>query len=138
MSRAYLHCLNHVQRPRLVDQASISPGSRMSAPWVLRSKRGLPQFTHSKWSSSGDCPARPCQDCKRRVTWNWRERPLQAKTAAFLDATARHSPPPKSGDGVSGRTAFCRPPLSPTPQACWREAGTETVPPFFPMQPMPP
>ena len=130
MSRAYLHCLNHVQRPRMMDQASIVPGSRMSAPWILRSRRGLPQFNHTT--------LRPCQACKCCAVWNWRERPLQAKTAAFLDATARHSPPPKSGDGVSGRTAFCRPPLSPTPQACWREAGTETVPPFFPMQPMPP
>ena len=137
MSRAYLHCLNHVQRPRLVDQASISPGSRMSAPWVLRPKRGLPQFTHSKWSSSGDCPARPCQDCKRRVTWNWRERPLQAKAAAFLDATARWSVLPRGKAGVRGR-AGCRIHSLLSTTACRRQARTGTVPPFFPINPMPP
>ena len=112
MSRAYLHCLNHVQRPRMMDQASIVPGSRMSAPWILRSRRGLPQFNHTT--------LRPCLACKCCAVWNWRERPLQAETAAFLE------------------TAFCRIPLSTTPQACWREAGTETVPPFFPHLPMPP
>ena len=120
MSRAYLHCLNHGQRPRLVDQASSSPGSRMSVPWVLRPKRGLPQFNHSKCDLSGLHPARPCQDCKRRVTWNWRERALRAKTAAF--------------QGWAG----CRTNSIHFSTACRRQARTGTVPPFFPIQPMPP
>ena len=148
VSRAYLHCLNHVQRPRSVTQAVAGPGSRMSAPWILRSKRGLPQYTHANLpplpraraqtpgGTGGLRPGFSALAC--RSAWSWRERDLQAKIAAFPGATARRSPPPKSGCGVSGRTAFCRPPLSTTPQACWREAGTETVPPIFPHLPMPP
>ena len=129
MSRAYLHCLNHVQRPRIFAQAAKLPGSRMSAPWILRSKRGLPQHSHTTLQPG---PVRKC--C---AVWRWRERPLRAKTAAFLDATARQSPPPKSGVGVSGR-AYRRTHSLFHSTACRRQARTGTVPPFFPINPTPP
>ncbi len=111
MSRAYLHCLNHVQRPRMMDQASIVPGSRMSAPWVLRPKRGLPQFNHTT--------LQPCLACKCCAVWNWRERPLRAKTAAF--------------QGWAG----CRIQYLFHSTACRRQARTGTVPPVFPERDMP-
>ena len=112
VSRAYLHCLTHEQRPRSVRKALTAPGSRRSAPWTLRSKRGLPQFTHTSLQPGS---VRKC--C---AVWNWRERALQAKTAAFQG------------------WASCRTHSFFTPTACRRQARTGTVPPFSPLTPMPP
>ena len=113
VSRACLNRQIHVQRPRSVSKALADPGSRMRAPRILRSERGSPQFTHALHLL---CSKQP----RRRPAWNWRVSALQAKTAAFPD------------------TALRRPtPLSPI-QACWRGAGTETVPPLSSRIPMPP
>ena len=137
MSRAYLHCLTHEQRPRSVSKALTAPGSRRSAPWTLRSKRGLPQFTHTPCVSpeahaTGPGSVRKCPGCV-----DWRVRALRAKTAAFLDATARCSALPHGKAGVSGR-AYRRIQYLLFTTACRRQARTGTVPPFSPLIPKPP
>ena len=137
MSRAYLHCLTHEQRPRGMDKASISPGSRRSAPWTLRSKRGLPQFTHTPRSTLEECATGPGSVRKCPGCVDWRVRALRAKTAAFLDATARCSALPHGKAGVSGR-AYRRIQYLLFTTACRRQARTGTVPPFSPLIPKPP
>ena len=120
MSRAYLHCLTREQRPRGMDKAFISPGSRRSAPWTLGSKRGLPQFTHTPRSSLEECATGPGSVRKCPGCVDWRVRALRAKTAAFQGWAFR-------------RIQY---PLFTT--ACRRQARTGTVPPFSPLIPKPP
>ena len=138
VSRACRYRQIHVQRPRPVRKALAGPGSRKRAPWILWSKRGSPQFTHEEHMCVHVCSGRPglrAPAC--RLSWNWRVLALQAKTAAFLDATARWSPVRRRTVGVSG-PASCRTTSTNLSQACWRGAGTETVPPLSPRIPMPP
>lgn len=147
MSVVSLHCQNRVQRLR-GGRADTTPppGSRSPAPWILRSKRGLPQYTHANLpplpraraqtpgGTGGLRPGFSALAC--RSAWTWRERDLQAKIAAFPGATAARLSP--SGE-VRRRGRALRP-TPPFPlHACRCGARTETVPPpFLPRSPMPP
>ena len=104
MSRACRHCQNQVQRLRSFTQAVNDPGSRTSAPWILRSRRGSPQFTPNM-GPDATVLERPDREM-------WRARSLQAKTAAFSGTALRHTPTYE-------------------PNACRREAGKKTFPPLF-------
>ena len=104
VSRAYRHCQNHVQRLRVMVQAAIIPGSRPSAPRILRSERGFPQFT-PKMGPDATVLVRPDREM-------WRARKVRAKTAAFL------------------RMASCQTIII-QPIACRHGARTGTLPPLF-------
>lgn len=159
MSVVSLHCQNRVQRLRGgCADTTPPPGSRSSAPWILWSKRGLPQYTHANppplhlaraQTPGGTDGARPGFSALAcRSAWTWRVRGLRAKIAAFPGAmTARPSPP---GDGRRRGRALRPPPPFPL-HACRCRARTETVPPpflsrffprflppFLPRAPMPP
>jgi hypothetical protein len=74
---AYLHCHDHVQRPREVAQAAIFPGSRKRAPGVLWPQRGATQsipidgLPETAWSAVDRGTARADSRPKslRSVTW---------------------------------------------------------------------
>jgi len=130
VSKVSQHCRTCAQRLRREGHDTPSlPGSRKRAPWILRSKRGSPQFTHEEHCSGRSGLRAPV----RRLSWNWRVLALRAKTAAFPHATARCSP---EGGGVHG-AASCRTP-HPLPTACRHDAARETYPPAVPLLPMPP
>ena len=129
MSTVSRNCRKRAQRLRGgCENTTLPPGSRWQAPWTLRSKRGLPQFTCITRVSPelrGKGPG-PVRKCPRDV--DWRESVTRAKTAAFPDVR-----PCEGGSGPALRRTHL-----PTPTACRRDAGRETYPPHFPPLPMPP
>ena len=107
MSRACLHRSGHEQRPRSLSQALMDPGSRLTDPWALRSKRGVPQFTPKLqrilivqgFALAGmGCLGPDASVLERPDREMWRARSMRAKTAAFRVV------------------ALCRTPSSNTPQ----------------------
>ena len=111
MSRTCLCCQKHDQRPRSVREVLTDPGSRMQAPWILRSRRGSPQFTPKMGPDT--VLVRPDREM-------WRARALRAKAAAFSQPALRRN----SKIHIA--------------LASWRDAGRETYPPHFTLLPMPP
>ena len=129
MSTVSRNCRKRAQRLRGgCENTTLPPGSRWQAPWTLRSKRGLPQFTHTPCVSPEMHATGPGLVRKRPGCVDWRVSVMRAKTAAFPDVRPR--------EGGSG-PALRRTP-TPTPTACRRDAGRETYPPHFSPLPMPP
>ena len=137
MSTVSRNCRECAQRLRGgCENTTAPPGSRLQIPWVLRPKRGLPQFTH-KLQRDLRCwrPGPGALAC--RPTWIGESLSRGPKPLRFLYATARFPASPRGKAGVCG-PASCRT-SSPHFLASWRDAGRETYPPHLsPACPMPP
>ena len=135
MSTVSRNCQNRAQRLRgECENTASPPGSRWTDPWVLRPKRGFPQFTPKLqrilivqgFALAGmGCLGPDASVLERPDREMWRARVMRAKTAASC-----LKKPGGSLRASAGWTASCRT-LFPLYKR-WREAGRETYPPSFP------
>ena len=126
MSTVSRNCRECAQRLRGgCENTTAPPGSRCQTPWVLRPKRGLPQFTH-KLQRDLRCwrPGPGALAC--RPTWIGESLSCGRKSLRFLKLRLRLA---KAGGGRSD-PASCRTPF-PHSFASRRDAGRETYPPHF-------